>query len=436
MKSTICVVGSGAREHALALTLAKSCEKVIVTPGNPGMTANLDARDGSPATEFGTIDITDLPPEAIEASLYVIGPEVPLVEGLADKLRSLGKKVVGPGADGAKLEGSKIWMKEILTKSGVPTAKFGVFDEFERARRYLKEMKGPWVIKTDGLAAGKGVLVTDSLAHAIDDVRSKLSGESFGAAGTKVVIEEYMEGLELSLMVLTDGKTLAPMSPARDAKRVFDGDEGANTGGMGAFSPVPLQSGESIDKLVDDAMERAVEPLLGRLIKDGIDYRGVLYAGLMLTEEGPKVVEYNIRFGDPETQAVLPRLEGDLVSLLDQVATGHLSTEPRFSPKRCVNVVLSAPGYPESPKLGEPIEINREKVGKSQVFFAGVTQREDGALLTSGGRVMSVSALGDNLIEARENAYRSIEGIEFEGMHFRRDIGLMAVELESTNESA
>ncbi|MDA8341394.1 MAG: phosphoribosylamine--glycine ligase, partial [Actinomycetota bacterium] len=271
----VCVVGSGGREHALAVVLGRTAD-VVVTPGNPGMAG---------ATPEGhTVTVTAEPPEGIEADLFVIGPEAPLVDGLADRLRAAGRLVFGPGADGARIEGSKAFMKELLAEAGVPTARFGTFDEAGPAIEFLRSLPGPWVVKTDGLAAGKGVLVTDSLAEAEADVGAKLSGDAFGDAGRRVVVEEGLVGEECSLLVLCDGTRLAALAPARDFKRVGDGDTGPNTGGMGAYSPVA----EVDDALADRLVEEAVAPLLPVLAARGIDYRGVLYAGLMLTATGPK----------------------------------------------------------------------------------------------------------------------------------------------------
>ena len=321
---TVCVVGSGGREHALATVLGRTAD-VVVTPGNPGITGR--------TAEGHTITSVPTPAEELDADLYVIGPEAPLVDGLADRLRAAGRLVFGPGADGARLEGSKAFMKEVLAEAGVPTARFGVFDEPGPAIDFLRSLAGPWVVKTDGLAAGKGVLVTDSRAEAEADVVAKLSGDAFGPAGRQVVVEEGLTGPECSLLVLCDGQRLAPLAPAQDFKRRDDGDGGPNTGGMGAFSPVPSVDGPMVDQLV----ATAVAPLVAALRARGIDYRGVLYAGIMLTPAGPKVLEFNVRFGDPETQVVVPRFEGDLCALLAEVASGDLVSDPPL-PARCRRV--------------------------------------------------------------------------------------------------
>ncbi len=415
----VCVIGSGGREHALAHVLARTAE-VVVTPGNPGMAA--------------PIEVTDEPVSDITADLFVIGPEAPLVDGLADRLRAQGKVVFGPGADGALLEGSKAFMKEVLASAGVPTARFAAFDAQQKveAMAFLDTMPGPWVIKTDGLAAGKGVLVTQSLAEARADVTAKFSG-SFGDAGRSIVIEEGLAGEECSLLVLCDGTNAVPLLPAQDFKRVGDGDSGPNTGGMGAYAPMPHVGHD----LVDECMERAVLPLVTELRRRGIDYRGVLYAGLMLGPDGPKVIEYNVRFGDPETQVVLPLLSCDLAELCRAVAAGHLDDgpAPTFSPGAAVCVVLASPGYPDAPRTGDTIG-GLDEVGQSTatsegatVFHAGTSRpRPDGPFQTAGGRVLAVTAVAGSVQEARSLAYAAAEPIEWDGMVLRHDIAAAVVE--------
>ena len=408
---TVCVVGSGGREHALAQALGRTAD-VIVTPGNPGM-AGVTA-EGHPVT------CVPAPAEEIEADLYVIGPEAPLVDGLADRLRAAGRLVFGPGADGARLEGSKAFMKEVLAEAGVPTARFGVFADPAAAKAYPRTLPGPWVVKTDGLAAGKGVLVTDSRLEAEADVDAKLSGDAFGDAGRRVVVEEGLSGPECSLLVLCDGKRLAPLAPAQDFKRRDDHDGGPNTGGMGAYSPVPFVDDGLVDRLVGEA----VAPLVAALVRRGIDYRGVLYAGLMLTPDGPRVLEFNVRFGDPETQVVLPRLQGDLAGLLAEVAAGSLHTAPRFADVAAVCVVMACEGYPESPRAGDVIH-GLDAAGRMEgvtVFHAGTATAAGGGLVTAGGRVLGVTALGDSVAVARARAYRGVAAISWRGAHARSDI--------------
>jgi phosphoribosylamine--glycine ligase len=408
--NTVCVVGSGGREHALALALGRTAD-VIVTPGNPGIAGT--------TPEGHTLTSVSTPPEEIDADLFVIGPEAPLVDGLADRLRAAGRLVFGPGADGAELEGSKAFMKEMLDEAGVPTARFGVFAKPAEAKAFLRQLPGPWVIKTDGLAAGKGVLVTDSLEAADADVDAKLSGEAFGDAGRQIVIEEGLIGVECSLLVLCDGERLAALAPAQDFKRLGNGDSGPNTGGMGAYSPVPFVD----DELVSDLVEVAVAPLVTALRARGIDYRGVLYAGLMLTADGPKVLEYNVRFGDPETQVVLPRLDGDLTALLAEAAAGELRTVPRFTDDAAVCVVLASEGYPEAPRTGDVI-VGHEGKGVATVLHAGtaVGGTTGGSVVTSGGRVLGVVGIGPTIEEARTRAYRRASFIRWPGMHRRSDI--------------
>ena len=410
----VCIVGSGGREHALAHVLARTAD-VVVTPGNPGM--------APPVTVAEDESVED-----IAADLYVIGPEAPLVAGLADTLRAQGKAVMGPGADGALLEGSKAFMKEVLSAAGVPTARFAAFDALESgaALDYLETLPGPWVIKTDGLAAGKGVLVAHSLDEARQDITAKLSGSSFGDAGRTIVIEEGLVGEECSLLVLCDGTRTVPLVPAQDFKRIGDGDAGPNTGGMGAYAPMPHVD----ERAVDGIMDTAVRPLVAELRRRGIDYRGVLYAGLMLTADGPKVIEYNVRFGDPEAQVVLPLLADDAAELFLAVANGELpATPPAFSDDAAVCVVLASQGYPESPRTGDVIE-GLDSTGQSvaavdgvTVFHAGTRRHTaSGPFHTAGGRVLGVTAVAPTLEQARARAYAGAAPIDWEGMQMRHDI--------------
>lgn len=402
----VCVVGSGGREHALADVLGRSAE-VVVTPGNPGIPGSIDT-----------------PPEQVDADLFVVGPEVPLVDGLADRLRAQGRAVFGPGADGARLEGSKAWMKQVLEDAGVPTARHGSFTEVDPALAYLDTMAPPFVVKTDGLAAGKGVVVTESLTEARNAVGDYLSGQAFGDAGRTVVIEEGMVGPELSVLAVCDGRRAVLLPPAQDFKRIGDGDAGPNTGGMGAYSPVP-----GVDAAVlGDVMDRFIEPTLARLRALDIDYRGVLYAGLMMTADGPRMLEYNVRFGDPETQVVVPRFSSDLAELLAQAAAGRLESEPTFSDDATVTVVCAAEGYPASPRTGDAIrgiDAARALDGVS-VYCAGVGQGADGELVTAGGRVLNVCGRGPTLAEARARAYEGVAQISWEGMYHRGDIAEVA----------
>ncbi len=408
----VCVVGSGGREHALAVALARTAT-VVVCPGNAGMAA------------LG-VDCVAGPPEALDADLFVIGPEAPLVDGLADRLRAAGRLVFGPGAEGARLEGSKAWMKELLSSAGVATARYGAFAEVGPALEFLRSLPGPWVVKTDGLAAGKGVLVTADRSEAEADVRAKLAGESFGDAGRTVVVEEFLDGTELSLIAVCDGRTAWPLAPAQDFKRVGDGDAGPNTGGMGAYSPVPAAA-----PVVSAVMAEAVQPTLDALSARGIDYRGVLYAGLMLTSDGPRVLEFNVRFGDPETEVLMPRWEGDVAAVLEAAAAGRLAdvAPPAFSPDAAVCVVLAAPGYPARPETGSPIRGLGDLVAADgiHVFCAGVAGRpamDD--LVTAGGRVLAVTATGPDIDAARRRIYDAVPAVSWPGLHYRSDIAAAA----------
>ena len=403
----VAVVGAGGREHALAWAIDRTAD-VVVVPGNAGM-AMMGLRCAPSLEAAGPVD------------LVVVGPEQPLVEGLADRVRAAGVAVFGPGADGARLEGSKAHLKHVLRRAGVPTAgsrAFGAGDELS-AETYLRSLAGPWVVKTDGLAAGKGVLVADNVDEAVADVRSKLSGTSFGDAGRTVVIEEGLTGPEVSVLAVCDGRAaddaVVVLPVARDHKRVGDGDTGPNTGGMGAFSPV----GGVPENLLDRVLERMVLPTLHTLAADGVDYRGVLYAGIMLTAEGPKLLEYNVRFGDPEAQVVLPRLEGDVTALLASAAAGKADASAvSVRPEACVGVVLAAPGYPGAPVTGSAITGLAD--AGPLVFSAGVDER-DGRLVTAGGRVVCVSALGADGPAARVAAYELADRVSFDGGLLRRE---------------
>ncbi|HLG91728.1 MAG TPA: phosphoribosylamine--glycine ligase [Acidimicrobiales bacterium] len=402
----VCVVGSGGREHCLAAALAPDVE-VVVAPGNPGI-----RRSG--------VATSPLDPEELEADLFVVGPEAPLVGGLADRLRARGRLVFGPGADGARLEGSKSWMKSLLGEAGVPTARHVSVTDLEEGRRWLSRARPPYVVKADGLAAGKGVLVTADFGEALADLEAKLSGRAFGEAGRRVVLEEALFGEELSVLAVCDGRRAVALAPAQDYKRLSDGDRGPNTGGMGAYSPVPFAPQAVVDRVMDEV----VEPVLSGLRSRGVDYRGVLYAGLMLEEDGPKVVELNVRFGDPETQVVLPRLEGGLADLLAEAASGRLHSQPRFGDQAAVTVVMAADGYPTSPRRGDIIQGVEEAEAREGVvvYFAGTGLDAEGRLVSDGGRVLDVTAVGPDLATARARAYEAVGAISFEGARYRSDV--------------
>jgi len=408
--SRVVVVGAGAREHALANALASSAE-VVVTPGNAGIAAQGIACVVTPAID-------------LRADLFVVGPERPLVEGLADQLRTQGKAVVGPGADGARLEGSKAYLKEFLAAAGVPTAAYGVFSDQQSAESYLATMRPPYVVKTDGLAGGKGVLVTDDFDAACRDVAEKLSGAAFGEAGRTVVIEEGLTGAECSFHVLVDGTNYVALAPAKDFKRVGDGDEGVNTGGMGAFAPMFSTSSHEASEI-----ERTViVPTLAELARRGINYRGVLYAGLMMTDAGPKLLEYNVRFGDPETEVLVPLYGEELFDLLLNTAEGRLDGASASESGAAVTVVLAAEGYPQSPHKGDVISgLGSDGQLATQmesviVFHAGTLRNEAGEFITRDGRVLAVTGLGSTVDEARRRAYEGAGQINFRGSVRRSDI--------------
>lgn len=420
----ILVLGSGGREHAITWALAKSplTDELYVAPGNGGTdgiaeNVNVDMMDGAAVLEFV---------RAHEIGLVVIGPEAPLVEGVADVLRDAGVSVFGPNADGAQLEGSKAYSKAFMEANGIPTAAYARFDDCEAALAYVREQGAPIVIKADGLAAGKGVVVAETLEAAEDAVRACFDG-AFGAAGSRVVIEECMTGPECSLLsFVTAGKSF-PMAPAQDHKRAYDGDMGPNTGGMGVYSPVPIVTDEEMAEMVRimdvAAAATAREPFTA-------DYRGTLYGGFMLTPTGPKVVEFNARFGDPETQVVLPRLQSDLVEVMCAVAEGRAEDiELAWSDTWAVCVVLASAGYPGSYEKGKVILgiEEAEAIEGVTVFHAGTKRNADGELVTNGGRVLNVVALGSTFEEARDRAYEACELINFEGKQLRSDIGKKAL---------
>jgi phosphoribosylamine--glycine ligase len=427
----VLVIGSGGREHALAHVLAQSpaVDSVTCAPGNPGMAAVGDCVPVAAADPEAVAGLAD----KVSADLVVVGPEVPLVAGVVDAVEARGRLAFGPRAAAARLEGSKAWMKNVLTIAGVPTARYGVFTAGgqEAALRFLDALSDLFVVKTDGLAAGKGVVVTTSRAEARDAVRSYLSGEAFGPAGRTVVIEEGLTGPELSLLVLCDGQQAVPLAPAQDFKRIGDGDTGPNTGGMGAYSPVPLVGPD----LVQEVMARVVTPTLESLGRLGAPYRGVLYAGLMLTPAGPKILEYNVRFGDPECQVVVPRLASDLAVHLAEAAAGKLESPLRWRDEAAVTVVLASEGYPASPRTGDVITGLAEAAAVEGVtiFHAGTAaDGRPGDVRTAGGRVLDVTALGATLADARARAYEAAGRISWPGMQYRRDIAAVAADATGT----
>ena len=420
----ILVLGGGGREHAIAWALAKSprCERLYVAPGNGGTAsiacnvAGLDASDGEAVLDFV---------RGHAVGLVVIGPEAPLVAGVADVLRAGGVDVFGPDAQGARLEGSKTYSKQFMDANDIPTARYRSFTELKPALAYVEELGAPVVVKADGLAAGKGVVVADDVEDARAAVRACFDGR-FGEAGSTVVVEECLTGPECSLLAFVSGGRALCMATAQDHKRAYDGDLGPNTGGMGVYSPVPIVTDEELDAMTA-TMERAAAAT-ARAPFDA-DYRGVLYGGFMLSPAGPKVLEFNARFGDPETQVVLPRLNSDLVDVMCAVAQGRPEdVELRWSSKWAVCVVLASEGYPGAYEKGKVIlgVHEAERLEGVTVFHAGTAYNDDGELVTAGGRVLNVVALGGSFEEARERAYEACELINFEGKQYRSDIGARA----------
>lgn len=428
----ILVLGGGGREHAISWALAKSprCTELYVAPGNGG-TANiarnvkdLNAEDAQAVLAFA---------QAHNIELVVIGPEAPLVAGVADVLREAGIPVFGPDAQGAQLEGSKTYSKRFMDANDIPTARYQSFTDAASARAYCEELGAPLVVKADGLAAGKGVVVAETLDMALDAVEACFDG-SFGDAGQTVVVEEMLTGPECSLLAFVSNGKAFCMAPAQDHKRAYDGDLGPNTGGMGVYSPVPIVTEEEMATMIS-----IMEQSAAATAKDPFesDYRGCLYGGFMLTPEGPKVLEFNARFGDPETQVVLPRLEGDLVNIMLAVAEGRPEDIVlSWSDKWAVSVVLASEGYPGSYEKGKVI-LGLEEAQDLDgviVFHAGTALNPDGELITAGGRVLNVVALGDTFEEARNRAYEACELIKFEGVQYRSDIGRRALQGRSAWE--
>jgi len=421
--SRVLVVGGGGREHALAWGLARSSavDEVVCAPGNAGMAELAECRAVDPLDPAAVGALAD----ELDADLTVVGPEDPLVAGVVDGVTARGRLAFGPNRAAAHLEGSKQWMKDVLAAAGVPTARFGAFTEEGPAFAFLETLPGLYVVKTDGLAAGKGVIVTESIADAREAVRAYLSGDAFGDAGRTCVIEEGMTGPELSVFALCDGRDAVPIASAQDHKRAFDGDLGPNTGGMGAYSPVPFVP----DDLVSEIMEEAVHPTLAEMRNREAEYRGALYCGLMLTPQGPKVVEYNVRFGDPECQVIVPRLASDLYAHCYESAVGRIETPVRLRNEACVGVAIASEGYPPAPlRRGDVITgLDAAAQIPGVVVFHSGTKSLDGNITTNGGRVLTVSATGPDIAAARDRAYEAVAKISWPGLHYRRDIAAQAL---------
>jgi phosphoribosylamine--glycine ligase len=419
----ILLLGSGGREHALAWKLAQSpsLTKLYAAPGNPGIAQEaelvaLDATDHAAVIAFCA---------ERDIGLVVIGPEAPLVDGLSDSLRAAGVPVFGPSQAAAQIEGSKGFTKDLCQRAGIPTAGYVRTSSLEEARAALARFAAPYVLKADGLAAGKGVVIAAALAEA-EETLADMFGGQFGAAGAEVVIEEFMEGEEASFFALTDGTTIVPFGSAQDHKRVGDGDTGPNTGGMGAYSPAPVLTPE----LQARVLAEIIEPTVRTMRAEGNPYQGVLFAGLMLTSQGPKLIEYNARFGDPECQVLMMRLQSDLVPILLACATGSLEgVEIALADATALTVVMAAKGYPGTPEKGGAIDLRDAEADGAKVFHAGTAQK-DGALVANGGRVLNVTAAGASVTEAQARAYAAVDKIAFPSGFCRRDIGWREVARE------
>ncbi|ABC64635.1 phosphoribosylamine--glycine ligase [Erythrobacter litoralis] len=421
----ILLIGSGGREHALAWKLAQSpsCTKLYAAPGNPGIAEDaecvtLDVADHGAVAEFCTNK---------DIALVVVGPEAPLVDGLGDSLRAAGIAVFGPNAKPAQLEGSKGFTKDLCERAGIPTAGYVRTTSLDEATQALERFEAPHVLKADGLAAGKGVVIAETREDAQAALADMFGGQ-FGEAGAEVVIEEFMAGEEASFFALTDGTAIVPIGTAQDHKRIGDGDVGPNTGGMGAYSPAPILT----DDLQARVMAEIIEPTVTTLREEGMPYSGVLYAGLMLTETGPKLIEYNARFGDPECQVLMMRLQEDLAELMLACAEGRLGefSDAKMAPETALTVVMAAKGYPGTPEKGGSIDLGQAQANGAKVFHAGTKRDANGTLVANGGRVLNVTATGPNVSEAQRAAYQAVDAIDFPTGFCRRDIGWREIKRE------
>ncbi|WP_066249738.1 phosphoribosylamine--glycine ligase [Neobacillus drentensis] len=416
----VLIIGRGGREHAICRKVSESLdvEKVFVAPGNPGMA------DFAELVSIAESEHEQLLQFAKEkgVGLTIIGPEVPLLEGLADKFEAAGLAVFGPRAAAAKIEGSKSFAKELMKKYNIPTADYAVFTNYEDARNYIEEKGAPIVIKADGLAAGKGVTVALTKDEALASIEEMLIDAKFGAASSRVVIEEFLAGEEFSLMAFVNGEVVVPLEIAQDHKRAFDGDLGPNTGGMGAYSPVP-QIG---DDTVQTAVETVLIPAAKAMVEEGRSFCGVLYAGLIKTTEGPKVIEFNARFGDPETQVVLPRLKSDFVQVVMELLNGGCPAL-EWDEQAMIGAVVAAKGYPEAYEKGAVLTGLTDISDEVFTFHAGTAKNEEGEFITAGGRVLLVGAKAGSIVEAQEKVYRELEKLTCDGVFYRKDIGAKAI---------
>ncbi|MHB8157338.1 MAG: phosphoribosylamine--glycine ligase [Desulfocucumaceae bacterium] len=417
----ILVVGGGGREHALCWKISQSprVSKLYCAPGNAGISAVAECV-GIESSDINGL-VTFAYNEGID--LTVVGPEDPLTRGLVDALEAHGLRAFGPRAGAAALEGSKLLAKDIMTRYGIPTAGYAAFDSLGEAEKYIMSLSSPCVVKADGLAAGKGVIVAQTRDEALEAVRQIMGDRAFGSAGDRVLVEELITGEEVSILAFTDGETVVPMLPAQDHKRVYDGDRGPNTGGMGAYAPAPVCTPE----LYDFALEKILYPTVRAMAAEGRPYAGVLYAGLMVTAQGPKVLEFNARFGDPEAQPVLMMLKTDLVDIMEAVIDKRLSQiKVEWDSGASVCVVIASGGYPGHYEKGREIT-GLENVPEGVTVFHSGTLSRDGKILSAGGRVLGVTARGDDIPTAIGQAYRGVDAIGFDGMHLRRDIGQKAI---------
>lgn len=419
----VLVVGGGGREHALIRKIkeSKKVDSIACTPGNGGISYDADCYDVSATDIDGVVNLA----KEIKADFVVVAPDDPLVAGMVDALNAAGFKTFGPSANAAIIEGSKVFSKELMQKYNIPTAEYKVFDKAEDVIEYIKEKNEfPTVIKADGLALGKGVIIPENLDEAVAGVKEIMEDKIFGASGNNVVVEEFLTGPEVSVLAFTDGKCVKPMVSSMDHKRALDGDKGLNTGGMGTVSPNPYYT----EDVAKECMEKIFIPTIEAMNKEGRTFKGCLYFGLMITPKGPKVIEYNCRFGDPETQVVLPRLKTDIMDIFEAINKGTLSQlDIEWSDKACTCVIMASGGYPKSyPKGIEISGLSNGQLDGVTVYHAG-TAIKDGKLVTSGGRVLGVTALGDTLEDALKKSYEAVEKINFDGAHYRKDIGARAL---------
>jgi len=419
----VLVVGSGGREHALVWKIAQSkwVDKLFCCPGNGGISDLAECIDIKAEDILGLLDFA----KKEKVDLTVIGPEAPLALGIVDEFKKYRLKIFGPTKEAAKLEASKVFAKQLMKKYNVPTADFKVFDNPEEAKRYIQIKGAPCVIKADGLAQGKGVKVAKTVDEAISAVESIMEKKIFGDAGNRIIVEDCLEGEEASIIVITDSVEVLELASSQDHKRVFDNDQGENTGGMGAYSPTPVVN----ERLFKEILEKIIYRIIDGLVRENIIYQGALYAGIMITKEGPKVLEFNVRFGDPETQAILPRMESDLLEVMLATAENKLNKFKKMDSwiwknKSCVCVVCASGGYPGSYEKGKEIfGLDKLKNMKDIIVFHAGTRKQNNKFFTNGGRVLGITGLGDSLKEAITHTYQAVKEIHFEGMHYRKDIG-------------